>query len=480
LCEAFTTDEDTDMYVGYGRELGSGVVGEVAANGEALLLDDVRESDNYVRTMPGSLSELCVPIKYGGLVVAILDLESKRLAAFRGLLPLLETIAEQVGGAIAGARLYEALRQQAEFTEMLAEVSRMALEVDDLPAVLNRITSFLADRFELSIAVVLLLDEDATHFVEVAFSGNLEMSPPEEAGKWPVSKGVCGLCVRSGEPQLVGNVKHDPNYWQGHEEIRSEYCVPIRHRDRILGVLNAESKEENAFSLQEQRTLQAIADQVAGVIQLARVNQRLLESNQSVEEKTRQLEEANNSLERANVELERLSMIDSLTGIANRRRFDQVLDLEWRRACRVGQPLSLMLVDIDHFKALNDTHGHPYGDDCLRLVAGSLEAGLMRASDFVARYGGEEFGLVCPDTKRHRASELAEALRQQVRKLNIENAGCPDRPFLTISIGVATMRPDLEAVWGELVEEADKALYQAKDRGRNLVVVADLKAEVEQ
>lgn len=476
VCEAFTCDVATDMYVGYGRELGSGVVGQVAAAGRPLLLDDVRQAEDYVCTMPGARSEICVPIKYGGLVVAILDIESKRLGAFHGLLPLLEAVAEQVAGAIAGARLYEALRQQAELTEMLAEVSRMALEAEELPAVLQRITSFLADRSEIAVAGILLLDEEATHFADVAMAGKLAMSPPG-SGKWPVSSGTCGLCARTGEEQLVTDVATDPDYWPGHKSIRSEYCVPIRHRDRVLGVLNAESTELDAFSLQEQRTLQAIADQVAGVIQLARVNQRLVESNQSVEEKTQQLEEANRSLEQANVELELLTMIDSLTGIANRRRFDQVLDLEWRRACRSNQPLSLMLVDIDYFKALNDTHGHPYGDECLRRVAQTLEADLMRASDFIGRYGGEEFGLVCPDTERNRAYEMAETLRQRIEALSIENAGCPERPSLTISIGVATTKPEIGASWEELVEEADVALYRAKHRGRNLVVTVDLEAD---
>ena len=117
----------------------------------------------------------------------------------------------------------------------------------------------------------------------------------------------------AGEPQLVREVEADPDYFAGHQAIKSEYCVPIRHRDRILGVLNAESAERNAFSLQEQGTIQAIADQVAGVIRLARINQSLLDSNRAVEEKTQQLEETNQRLEQANVELERLSIIDALT-----------------------------------------------------------------------------------------------------------------------------------------------------------------------
>jgi diguanylate cyclase (GGDEF)-like protein len=110
-------------------------------------------------------------------------------------------------------------------------------------------------------------------------------------------------------------------------------------------------------------------------------------------------------------------------------------------------------------------------------VAQNLEAGLMRASDFIARYGGEEFGLVCPATERNRAKELAETLRQRIEDLSIENLGWSERPKLTISIGVATTQPNVGAAWGELVEEADVALYRAKHRGRNLVVTVDLEGE---
>jgi diguanylate cyclase (GGDEF)-like protein len=173
------------------------------------------------------------------------------------------------------------------------------------------------------------------------------------------------------------------------------------------------------------------------------------------------------ALEHANKQLEQLSFIDGLTGVGNRRAFDQQLQREWRRAVRKGgEPLSVILVDVDHFKAYNDTFGHEAGDIALRSVAAALKGAVERAADMVARYGGEEFIIVLPDTDHVGVMKVAERLRQRVAALSIEhrtNAG----PFLTISLGVATAVPGERKSVEELVRTADKALYEAKAAGRN-------------
>lgn len=183
-------------------------------------------------------------------------------------------------------------------------------------------------------------------------------------------------------------------------------------------------------------------------------------------------------LRRANDRLSELSFSDSLSGVANRRRFDEMLETEWKRGIRFGHPLSLVMADIDFFKRYNDALGHPAGDRCIAEVAGVLQAMARRAGDVVARYGGEEFVLLLPSTGAADAAVVAETARARIEALGIPH---PDgaRPFVTASFGVATLvpgttAPDAAADSALLVSEADAALYRAKSGGRNRVECAVL------
>ena len=164
------------------------------------------------------------------------------------------------------------------------------------------------------------------------------------------------------------------------------------------------------------------------------------------------------------------SYVDGLTGIANRRYFDVALDRELRRAQRLGGPLSLLLTDIDSFKAYNDHFGHQAGDACLTSVAQALASRLKRPADVAARYGGEEFAAILPDTDAAQARRLAEAIREYVASLNLPHAPTAVRPYVTLSIGVASMEKGRLEDAKALIEAADKALYAAKRGGRDRVV----------
>ena len=164
--------------------------------------------------------------------------------------------------------------------------------------------------------------------------------------------------------------------------------------------------------------------------------------------------------------LEDIVHMDGLTGIRNRRYFDELLAIEWRRAERRAQPLSLILLDIDHFKDFNDNYGHTLGDDCLKQVAGTLADSVRRPADFVARYGGEEFAAVLPETDASAASLMGELMRKRVESLELTHAYCPNGR-VTISLGVVTAIPRRELAPERLVVEADKLLYKAKKEGRN-------------
>jgi diguanylate cyclase (GGDEF)-like protein len=176
------------------------------------------------------------------------------------------------------------------------------------------------------------------------------------------------------------------------------------------------------------------------------------------------------------------AMLDGLTGIPNRRSFDVTLSREWKRAKRSGQPLALLMIDIDHFKKLNDAFGHPTGDACLTTLAGLLQTGLGREVDFAARYGGEEFGVLLVDTDVEGARTVAEGLRRTIARHQFTYKDVT-APRMTVSIGIASVVPG-SAAWGAmdqvttLIEMADKALYRAKRRGRNRVEIHEADFEM--
>lgn len=180
------------------------------------------------------------------------------------------------------------------------------------------------------------------------------------------------------------------------------------------------------------------------------------------------LRESQQKLAAANVELQKLTALDPLTGIGNRRRFDETLVLEWQRGQRDKTPLSLLMVDVDHFKAYNDHYGHPAGDLALKKVAAVLTENLKRPADLVTRYGGEEFAIILPETDSAGAMSVAESCLQLLAHLQIEHSQAP-QGVLTMSIGVHTAVPDKSASWNQLVASADRALYDAKAAGRNQI-----------
>lgn len=171
--------------------------------------------------------------------------------------------------------------------------------------------------------------------------------------------------------------------------------------------------------------------------------------------------------------LEALSLLDALTDIPNRRRYDESLASEWARAKRDRTPLSLIMIDIDHFKEYNDYYGHGAGDVCLQRVATELVEGVVRPGDLVARYGGEEFVVILPDTDKDAAGQIAERLRERIEKLNLAHAYSGTKSVITISAGVATQTELGECLSSRMLHDsADKALYMAKAGGRNRVYCA--------
>lgn len=240
----------------------------------------------------------------------------------------------------------------------------------------------------------------------------------------------------------------------------------INHeRDRRIEAQNSALQASEALA--EERESHLRAQQQTLDMQM-RANEAL---EARVYERTRALEDAKRGLELVNEQLTRMSVTDALTQLSNRGHFDLMLDEEVRRAQRIEMPLSVLLLDIDHFKQVNDRYGHAMGDECLRLVAATLKQHGQRAGDVVARYGGEEFVIALPGMDSRQASEQAERIRAAVEKLH-PTCGVTSLD-LTVSIGMATLQPPITSTPAQLLAAADAALYRAKHNGRNQVMVAE-------
>ena len=264
----------------------------------------------------------------------------------------------------------------------------------------------------------------------------------------------------------------------GYQSI-SFLTVPLMNlSDDCVGVLQLLNALDNAGNpIPFEASLVPLIEALASQASVAIENRRLLDEQEElkrqleseVEARTEELREALTKLSEAHIILKELNTIDAVTGIRNRQYFDDVLDQEWRRAKRQGYEVSMLMLDIDHFKKVNDTYGHLAGDECLAAVAKEVDESFNRPSDVVARYGGEEFVVVLPYISHENALELAESLRQTIEQNEYQADGHSLK--ITLSIGVATVDPskDQEVEPRELIGLADGMLYEAKSSGRNRV-----------
>ena len=229
-----------------------------------------------------------------------------------------------------------------------------------------------------------------------------------------------------------------------------------------------------AVAFQEVQKRQVHMRELRGLLQ--EQNQALEKARQAEIDLESQVSQRTQELAMAARRLEALSTVDGMTGVANRRRFDETLQVEWGRAARDKRPLSVALIDVDWFKTYNDRYGHPAGDACLRQLARVFEAGVMRSGDLIARYGGEEFVLIAPDTDLNGINTIASYLCQEVFALALAHEESP-YGRVSVSIGVATAYPHQGSKPLQLVQQADAALYRAKQQGRHRVAGPEVEKE---
>ncbi|MFH7320471.1 diguanylate cyclase domain-containing protein [Desulfurivibrio sp. D14AmB] len=237
----------------------------------------------------------------------------------------------------------------------------------------------------------------------------------------------------------------------------------------VLSTKEEPETKSEAFALGANDYLVKLPDKIELIARIRYHSQSYINQLQR-DEAFRALQESQKQLAEANQALQKLSSLDGLTGIANRRRFDEFLEAEWRRGLRQAQPLSVIILDIDFFKLYNDHYGHQQGDDCLKQVAATLAGTATREGDLVARYGGEEFTVVLPETEAEGAWAVAEELRTGVQEQKIPHAQSKVSEYVSISVGTATLVPTQDSKPAEIVALADKALYLAKQEGRNRVM----------
>lgn len=335
-------------------------------------------------------------------------------------------------------RVVRELRRARAVLSALYESGKLITSELDMERLIDRLLHLVSDVFGYPNPAILLLDEEAG---ALRLAGAYGYHVPEGL-VIPLSQGLTGYVARVGRAVRVDDVTRDARYIPGVKGARSEMAVPIRMKDRVLGVLNVESPKLAAFTDDDLRVLQMVADQAAVAIQNARLMG--LASH--------------------------LAATDGLTDLYNHRHFVQQLRLRLERARQTGMPLSLVLIDLDDFKLFNDRFGHLVGDEVLRAV-GHLVKQNVRRTDVAARYGGEEFAVLLPDTDLEAANAFAQRIRAALPKVHtfvqqLTEGGPP----LSASIGVASY-PLHARDWRELLQRADEACYQAKRQGKDRVVV---------
>jgi diguanylate cyclase (GGDEF)-like protein len=395
-----------------------------AEEGDFLVRAEVRSGDEI-----GALSSA-----FNRMLARLTAMKAEEIDTQRDLERAQAQLSLKVALEQTNAKLQRRIAEQA----LLFDVARSLTSTLELPELFGRITRLIGERVGVPEFSIMLLREGGLELVSAwpATAGT-------EGLRFEVGVGACGRAARTQHAVYVPDIQADQEIVErraGQKEMSgSLLAVPMIHNGTVLGVINFDRPEVNAFGAEEIELLSAVADLAAIATQNAILHERTVA----------------------------LSITDPLTGAANRRHLFARLEVEVERALRYGTPLSVLMIDIDHFKHLNDVQGHRAGDRVLRTVC-DLMASVTRKVDTLARYGGEEFLVILPQASRGEALEAAEKLRKTVAEAPLEEGHSQPLGHVSISIGVATLPRDSDTL-DELIDCADSALYASKRGGRDLV-----------
>jgi diguanylate cyclase (GGDEF)-like protein/putative nucleotidyltransferase with HDIG domain len=423
------------------RKLGNGFTEHIIRTGEPLLIESDLEQMrsklglDFVPPLPAK-SFCGAPIFLGGKPTGVMAaLSAERESQFQARdLEVMETVARQLGVAIENARLFSEEQRRARHLAFLNNISKTAISSEDAGQMMAGIVREIQKNFRYDHIGIGIMDY-ATKDIEIkAEAGTASQTLGRRIA---VGSGVLGKVARTGVSALVQNA--GPGQLAGVlPESRAVLCLPISYGETLLGVLNVESRDENAFAPQDVLILNTLADLLATALHNSFVFQKL----------------------------QTQSITDGLTGIKTRRFFWEALSSEWKRASRSGRPFSVVLIDLDKFKQVNDSLGHLEGDLVLARVGRLLEQ-KCRQSNVVARYGGDEFIILMPETGMEHAQVLSERLR-----VWLETDPMLEEHHITGSFGVASF-PIHGFSMEDLIRVADAGMYVAKHAGGNRVSTSD-------
>jgi diguanylate cyclase (GGDEF)-like protein len=451
LFSAFAVDQDVEEMRGWRSPLDAGVSGWVVRHSEAQLVNDMTADPRGV-LVPGTELEpqasIIVPLTVAGWVIGVLIIDRMGGATFdeQELEPAI-LFANLAAIAIQNARQYERLERTSDLLEsqlalrhQLLDLSATLLSTLDQVTVFREITGMLKEIVDCDAMDIRLVDEETRELV--CIYSRYENAEKMQTFRLSIDEGVSGWVARHNEAQLVNDMVHDPRIvlvpGTEPDEQQASIIVPLTVRGTVTGVLCLDRMNGRIFEEHELEPAKLFANLAAIAIQNARTYEKM----------------------------ERQAISDGLTGIYNYRHFHETLAAEVSRAGRYGEAFCLLMMDLDHFKSVNDTIGHQKGDDVLRAVSGVLR-NCSRESDYLARYGGEEFVMILPNTALGEAKTLAERIRMAVAELRVDHADLK----VTMSIGVASF-PESAADSDGVLGAADAALLHAKAHGRNRVCLS--------
>ena len=406
---------------------GPGINRWVLQHGESAMIPDVSKNSLYDGTRETIRSYVAIPIHGRKGAIGVIYTASQRLAAFDDQdLEVLSTVASHLATALSALRRRNALNRIFQFGQRLAVASAKSQAIEST-------LDFLSEQFDFQLSSILMLQEDGTLRIE-AIGGAYGETHIDKGWEMTKNSGVIGWVARNEQPAVVLNVSKDDRYSEVFPGTNSELAVPILFNDNLVGVINIESPEVGFFDDEDRRLIEVVANHLA--IALASISSQ--------------------------TDLREQAIRDPLTGLFNRHYFNSIIASELSRSDRYERPISLLMVDVDGFRAVNNRLGHLQGDKVLQKVARMLEKN-VREADRVIRFGGDEFLIFMPETNDQGDAQLvADRLRQEIRSV-LEGTGADELGLsLGLSIGIYARLPRESKTLEEILEEVDQRMYADK------------------
>lgn len=449
----------------YGKSIES-VIGTIAYQNIEAYVDRALAGETVVY-------ETTMPYALGGnrYIQATLVPDCDAEGTVRGYFALIQDLSDRKATEIT-------LQRRADREHTLWHITQRIRQTLDLSSILATATEELQRHLQVDRTLIFqFTSKNAGQIIQATTQPNCTMTPSSYTWQQEGFRRTCHRHYGQGKVRSIVDMATEESLaclsaWMKPMAAKSVIVAPVLQPQAkaiasLWGFLIVQTCDSyRQWGSWETELLQQVADQLAIAVQQSSLLAKLRRQSE-------RLAKTNRALEEANQRLDELSRQDELTQIANRRHFDTVIQREWNRLSRTQSPLALIMFDVDHFKAFNDRHGHPAGDNCLKTIAQVSQQTVNRPSDLVARYGGEEFAVVLPNTDRDGAMTIAETIRKAIQSLKIVNfETAAQTVYITVSLGVACQIAQPRTSPQSLIDSADQALYQAKQAGRNQVAVS--------